>query len=76
MTLLQFIQKWKVNNSLLASKLGMTRGAFHNKINPNHETEFTDKEKIKLKEVLRELYTDLDTVTDIEFNEVLAAIVS
>ena len=76
MTLLEFILKWKVNNSLLASKLRITRGAFSNKLNQNHDTKFTEKEIVQLKTILREMYADMDNVTDIEFNEALSAILS
>lgn len=69
------IEKWKLNKGLLASKLNMPLGTFCNKLNPKHSTQFTDAEIIRLKGVLIELRNDLDSVTDIEFNDALKTIV-
>ncbi len=59
----------------MASKMGMLTGTFCNKLNPNHSTQFTDAEIIKLKGILIDLQKDLDAVTDIEFNNALKTIV-
>lgn len=71
----EIIDKWKLNRALLASKLGMPKGTFNNKLSPKHPTKFSDEEMICLKMVLREMCTDVDTVTDIDFNDALKSIV-
>lgn len=71
----EVIEKWKINKGLLASKMGMLTGTFCNKLNPNHGTQFTDAEIIRLKLILKELAGDLDTVTQIEFNDALKTII-
>lgn len=64
-----------LNKHLLASKMGMNKGTFANKLNPDHATQFSDKELIQLKTVLIELRNDLGIV-DIDFNDALKAIVT
>lgn len=59
----------------MASKMDMLLGTFCNKLNPKHSTQFSDAEIIKLKGVLIDLQKDLDTVTDIEFNNALKTII-
>jgi hypothetical protein len=54
----------------------MPLGTFCNKLNPKHTTQFTDAEIIRLKGVLIELRNDLDSVTDIEFNDALKTIIN
>ena len=68
------IENWKLNKGLLASKMDMPLGTFCNKLSPTHSAYFTDAEIIKLKCVLRELQSDLDGVTDIDFNNALKTI--
>jgi hypothetical protein len=53
----------------------MPLGTFCNKLSAKHPTKFSEQEVIKLKGVLIELRNDLDSVTDIDFNEALNAIV-
>lgn len=67
------IIKWKLNRAHLASKLGMLKGTFNNKLNPEHPTKFTNEELFQLKQVLIELYNDLDCIEQ-DFNEALAII--
>ena len=69
------IDKWKLNRALLASKMDMPKGTFNNKLNKSHASQFSDKEHIQLIEVLREMNTDIDSVTGIDFNKALSAIV-
>lgn len=71
----EIIEKWKLNKGHLASKMNMLTGTFCNKLNPNHSTQFTDVEIVRLKMILKELSSDLDGVTDIEFNNALKTIV-
>jgi len=72
----EIIEKWKLNKGLLASKMGMLTGTFCNKLNPTHATQFSDAEIIRLKMVLKDMVTDLETVSEIEFNDALKAIVT
>ena len=58
----------------MASKMQMPLGTFCNKLSVKHSASFTDTETIKLKGVLIEMRNDLDTVTDIEFNDALKSI--
>jgi hypothetical protein len=71
----EIIEKWKINKGLLASKMGMPLGTFGNKLNPKHPTKFSDTEIIRLKYVLIEMRNDLDSVTDIDFNDALKTII-
>lgn len=75
MTVLQVIDKWKLNRGHLASKMGMPKGTFNNKLNTVHTSTFSNEENIKLIAVLREMTKDIDSVTDIDFNDALKALV-
>jgi len=68
------IIKWKLNRGLLASKIGMPKGTFNNKLNPNHFTKFNDKELESLKVVLIELRNEMEFIDEIGFNEALKII--
>jgi hypothetical protein len=70
----EIIEKWKLNKGLLASKMGMLTGTFCNKLSPNHTTQFTDAEIIRLKMVLKEMVGDLEEVSEIEFNDALKTV--
>lgn len=70
--MLEVIKKWKLNQTLLAQKMGMSKVVFGNKLNGDG---FSDDELIRLKMILRELYSDLDDVLDIEFNDMLKSII-
>ena len=74
MEIQEIITKWKLNKHHLASKMGMLRGTFNNKLNPINKTQFTEKEMIQLKQLLIELRTDLEDVVEIEFNDALSII--
>lgn len=71
----ELIEKWKLNKTLLAVKMDMPLGTFCNKLNPKHSSDFNEAETIKLKFILRDLADDISSVTDINFNEALKAIV-
>ena len=66
------VDKWKLNRAVLASKMGMPKGTFNNKLNPTHASTFSDAEHVKLIGVLREMSIDIDSVTDIDFNTALS----
>lgn len=53
----------------------MPKGTFNNKLNESHSSVFSDAENIKLIGILREMVTDIDSVTDIDFNNALGVIV-
>jgi hypothetical protein len=55
--------------------MNMPLGTFCNKLSPNHTTQFTDAETIRLKMVLKELCVDIEGITDIDFNDALKTIV-
>lgn len=71
----ELINKWKLNMGLLASKIGMPKGTFCNKLSPKHPTQFSDAEIIRLKMVLKELQADIEAATDIDFNDALKTII-
>ena len=75
MTLLDLINKWSINRAVLASKIGMLKGTFNNKLSDSHPTQFSDKERIQLIGILREMSNDIDKVTGIDFNDALKTIV-
>lgn len=69
------IKKWKINKSLLAEKMGMTNTTFNKKLDSSKDGEFTDKELIQLKMVLKEMCGDLEDVIEVDFNDAMSAIV-
>lgn len=71
----KIINKWKINKSLLASKMGMTNTTFNKKLDSSKTSEFSDKELIQLKVILREMCGDLEEVIEIDFNGAISAIV-
>lgn len=71
----KIINKWKINKSLLADKMGMTNTTFNKKLDSSKATEFTDKELIQLKMILREMCGDLEEVIEIDFKDAMSAIV-
>jgi hypothetical protein len=75
LTVLQVIDLWKLNRALLASKMGMPKGTFNNKLSASHASTFSNEENIKLIGILREMAKDIDSVTDIDFNDALKALV-
>ena len=50
----------------------MSKVVFGNKLNADG---FSEDELVRLKMVLRELYSDLDVVIDIDFNDMLKSII-
>lgn len=70
--MLEVIKKCKLNQTLLSQKMGMTKVVFRNKLNGDG---FSDDEMVRLKMVLRELYSYLDGLIDIDFNDMLKSIV-
>ncbi len=68
------IIKWKLNRALLASKMGMPQATFNQKVG-GKRNKFTKEERMKLRNVLIELLTELDKATDIDFNDALKSIV-
>jgi hypothetical protein len=71
----KIIDKWKINKSLLAEKMGMTNTTFNKKLDSRKTSEFTDKELIQLKMILREMCGDLEGVIEIDFGDAMSAVV-
>lgn len=70
----EIIDKWRLNQNLLADKMGMPKGTFNNKLSGTHASKFTDQELDKLKTILLELRSDLDGIDATDFNEALRLI--
>jgi hypothetical protein len=57
----KLIEKWKINKTLLADKMGIPRGTFGNKISQNQSVySFSSIEIEKLKSILLELRDELN----------------
>lgn len=55
-----FIKKHKINQRLLAKRIGMPEGTFKNKLNPKYEMyAFTEDEEAKVREAIREVGNEL-----------------
>lgn len=67
----EIITKWKLNQTLLAEKLGMSRANFCRKLNPDQAVKFSGQELDQLREALIELRTDLGEIDELDFNEAL-----
>lgn len=67
----EIIKKWKLNKRVLAEKMGMSVIIFNNKLSKKHKSDFTQQELFLLRNVLIELMNELDTATDIDFNDAL-----
>jgi hypothetical protein len=52
-------EKWKLNHNHFAGLLGMPKGTFNNKLNPNHYASFKNDELNDLKGYCREMVKDL-----------------
>ena len=70
----EIIIQWKLNRAVLASKIGMPKGTFNNKLSPTHPTKFSTGESQKLTCVLLELRKDLEVIDEVGFNEALEII--
>lgn len=70
----KIIIQWKLNRAVLASKIGMPKGTFNNKLSPTHPTKFSRDESCLLRVVLIELRNDLEVIDQIGFNEALEII--
>lgn len=70
----EVIINWKLNRVLLASKMGMPKETFQQKVLGKNNS-FTKEERMKLRNVLIELLNELDRITDIDFNDALKAVV-
>lgn len=70
----EIISKWKLNKALLAPKLGMQKATFQNKLDPNHNTQFTNDELVLLRSALIEMRKDLEAVDEISFDDAMRII--
>lgn len=62
------VNKWKINKSVLATRMSMTNTTFNKKL---ANDSFDDAELIQLKMILKELRDDLSDIIDIDFNDAL-----
>jgi hypothetical protein len=60
------VNKWKINKSVLATRMSMTNTTFNKKL---ANDSFADAELIQLKMILKELRDDLSDIIDIDFND-------
>jgi hypothetical protein len=67
----EIIDKWKINKSVLATKMSMTNTTFNKKLKNDS---FADEELIQLKRILTEMSSDIDSVAGIDFNDALKLI--
>jgi hypothetical protein len=67
----EIIDKWKINKSVLATRMGMTNTTFNKKLSVCHTNSFSDTELVQLKMILREMNSDLESIIDIDFNDAL-----
>ena len=51
--------------------MDMPKGTFNNKLNPGHNSTFSDKERNLLCQLLIEMRNDFDIVEGADFNEAL-----
>lgn len=59
----------------MASKMGLSVGAFKNKLSPNQSVyKLTDEEENQLKEILLDMAADIQDVAGMTFNEALKKI--
>jgi hypothetical protein len=68
----KIINKWKINKSVLADKMGMTNTTFNKKLKKDS---FADEEMIQLKHILNDMSSDINSVVGIDFNDALKLIV-
>lgn len=54
MSLQELFETHAISQADTAAKIGMSRGTFNNKINPDHPSKFTPAEMVKLCEVLEQ----------------------
>ena len=62
----------EIKPNIIGQENGYVKSFFGNKLNADG---FSEDEMVRLKMVLRELYSDLDGVIDIEFNDMLKSII-
>lgn len=75
MTVQEIIIKWDLNRAFLASKIGMKRGTFNNKLSPKHSTQFTPQELIQLRDILVEMGVDIEGMEAVSFDDTMKQIV-
>lgn len=70
----EIIEKWKLNKTLLAEKLGMPKGTLSHCLAGKQYYTFSEVQLEKLKVILIELRNDLDQIDQVDFNEALRII--
>ncbi len=74
MTVQEIIIKWDLNRAFLASKIGMKRGTFNNKLSPKHSTAFSPQELIKLRDIIVEMGVDIEGMDAVSFDDMMKEI--
>lgn len=63
MTVIQLIKKWKIPQSWVADRIGMSQGLFNNKIKENGKYFYFKKDEIEdIKKVLNDLCKDISNL--------------
>lgn len=63
MEIKQLINKWSLNKVLISSKLGITKGAFNNKLSDKTPQYYLkENEVIEIKKMFKELATDIGKI--------------
>lgn len=70
----EVIDKWRLNRTLLAEKMGMSKDAFNKKLNEQDGRFLDEQETRELSKILLELKTDLESGEVDEFNDALRLI--
>lgn len=59
MELHELFSKWNLNHNFFSESIGMHKGTFNNKLNPNHSSRFSPEENNALVKLFRQLESDL-----------------
>ena len=62
MDVIELMNKWRLNRSLIARKMGISQSALSNKLSANHRDRFTETQKVKLKKVITDLMRDCEVL--------------
>lgn len=63
MEIADFIDKWKINQTLLAKKLGLSKGSFSLKLRGLKDQRFTERQKKILRETVSEIIKDAKDIS-------------
>ena len=63
MEIADFIDKWKINQTLLAKKLGLSKGSFSLKLRGLKDQRFTEEQKNILRKTVSEIIKDAKDIS-------------